>query len=99
MVTQKGSYLSSIFSLCYFKAVSPFLLEVACLFRKSDKKDYSIAILEKKKSPNCLVVDEALNDDYSVVGMHPAKMEALQLFRGDTILIKVIFLFKVPLHD
>ncbi|KAL2459534.1 Cell division control protein 48-like protein E [Forsythia ovata] len=55
---------------------------------KSDKKDYSTAILERKKSPNRLVVDEAVNDDNSVVSMHPAKMEALQLFRGDTILIK-----------
>ncbi|KAG5536942.1 hypothetical protein RHGRI_024391 [Rhododendron griersonianum] len=55
---------------------------------KSDKKDYSTAILEKKKSPNRLIVDEALNDDNSVVCMHPAKMDALQLFRGDTILIK-----------
>lgn len=33
-------------------------------------------------------MDEALNDDNSVVCMHPAKMDALQLFRGDTILIK-----------
>ncbi|XP_058227410.1 cell division cycle protein 48 homolog [Rhododendron vialii] len=55
---------------------------------KSDKKDYSTAILEKKKSPNRLIVDEALNDDNSVVCMHPAKMDALQFFRGDTILIK-----------
>ncbi|KAF7135114.1 hypothetical protein RHSIM_Rhsim08G0175000 [Rhododendron simsii] len=55
---------------------------------KSDKKDYSTAILEKKKSPNRLIVDEALNDDNSVVCMNPAKMDALQLFRGDTILIK-----------
>ncbi|KAL2459476.1 Cell division control protein 48-like protein E [Forsythia ovata] len=55
---------------------------------KSDKKDYSTAILERKKAPNRLVVDEAVNDDNSVVSMHPAKMEALQLFRGDTILIK-----------
>nr|QKN61277.1 cell division cycle protein 48 homolog isoform X2 [Rehmannia glutinosa] len=55
---------------------------------KSSKKDYSTAILERKKSPNRLIVDEAINDDNSVVSMHPAKMEELQLFRGDTILIK-----------
>ncbi|KAF5770163.1 putative vesicle-fusing ATPase [Helianthus annuus] len=54
----------------------------------SQKKDFSTAILERKKSPNRLVVDEAVNDDNSVVAMHPATMEKLQLFRGDTILIK-----------
>ncbi|CAL9156553.1 unnamed protein product [Musa hybrid cultivar] len=52
------------------------------------KKDYSTAILEKKKAPNRLVVDEATNDDNSVVSMNPETMEKLQLFRGDTILLK-----------
>ncbi|XP_059632723.1 cell division cycle protein 48 homolog [Cornus florida] len=55
---------------------------------KSNKRDYSTAILERKKSPNRLIVDEAINDDNSVVSMHPTQMEALQLFRGDTVLIK-----------
>jgi hypothetical protein len=40
------------------------------------------------KSANRLVVDEAINDDNSVVPMHPAAMEKLQFFRGDTVLIK-----------
>lgn len=57
--------------------------------RKSGKKDFSTAILERKKSPNRLIVDEAINDDNSVVALHPETMEKLQLFRGDTILIKV----------
>ncbi|VAI08900.1 unnamed protein product [Triticum turgidum subsp. durum] len=52
------------------------------------KKDYSTAILERKKSPNRLVVDEATNDDNSVVALHPDTMERLQLFRGDTVLLK-----------
>ncbi|XLT39737.1 hypothetical protein HN873_071029 [Arachis hypogaea] len=56
--------------------------------RKSGKKDYSTAILERKKSPNRLVVDEAINNDNSAVSMHLDTMEKLQLFRGDTILIK-----------
>lgn len=60
-----------------------------CLCRHSGKKDFSTAILERKKSPNRLVVDEAVNDDNSVVALHPDTMEKLQLFRGDTILIKV----------
>ncbi|PNX62512.1 cell division cycle protein 48, partial [Trifolium pratense] len=55
---------------------------------ESVKKDFSTAILERKKSPNRLVVDEALNDDNSVVVMHPQTMEKLGLFRGDTLLIK-----------
>jgi len=60
-------------------------------YRKSGKKDFSTAILERKKSPNRLVVDEAINDDNSVVAMHPATMEKLQFFRGDTVLIKVTY--------
>jgi hypothetical protein len=47
--------------------------------------------LERKKAANRLVVDEAINDDNSVVCLHPDTMEKLQLFRGDTILIKVCF--------
>ena len=57
--------------------------------RSKAKKDYSTAILERKKSPNRLVVDEATNDDNSVVALHPDTMERLQLFRGDTVLLKV----------
>ena len=55
-----------------------FFLGGGCDFRKSGKK-----------SPYGLVVDEAVNDDNSVVALHPDTMEKLQLFRGDTILIKV----------
>jgi hypothetical protein len=60
------------------------------LHSKHDKKkDFSTAILERKKSPNRLVVDEAVNDDNSVVALNPKTMEKLQLFRGDTVLLKV----------
>ncbi|GAY61883.1 hypothetical protein CUMW_213460 [Citrus unshiu] len=53
------------------------------------KKDYSTAILEsKKKSPNRLVIDEAINDDNSVIAMHPNTMDKLQFFQGDTVLVK-----------
>jgi len=55
---------------------------------KEEKKDFSEAILEPKKRPNRLMVDEATNDDNSVVALHPSKMEELQLFRGDTVLLK-----------
>jgi len=59
--------------------------------KHGDRKDFSTAILERKKSPNRLVVDEAVNDDNSVVALNPKTMDKLQLFRGDTILLKVCF--------
>ncbi|GLT56820.1 hypothetical protein SLA2020_298360 [Shorea laevis] len=55
---------------------------------KSGKEDYWTGILERRKSPKRLVVEDAVNDDSSVVTMHPETMEKLQLFRGDTVLIK-----------
>jgi transitional endoplasmic reticulum ATPase len=53
-----------------------------------DKKDFTTAILDKKPSPNKLLVEEATQDDNSVVALHPETMEKLQLFRGDTVLVK-----------
>lgn len=44
--------------------------------------------MDKKTAPNRLMVDEAVQDDNSVVALHPDTMEALELFRGDTVLIK-----------
>jgi transitional endoplasmic reticulum ATPase len=52
------------------------------------KQEINTSIMDKKKAPNRLVVDDALNDDNSVVCLSPAKMEELQLFRGDTVLLK-----------
>jgi len=43
---------------------------------------------KKKRSPNRLVVEEALNDDNSVISLSQAKMEELNLFRGDNVMIK-----------
>ncbi|CAK9003590.1 Cell division cycle protein 48 homolog (Valosin-containing protein homolog) (VCP) [Durusdinium trenchii] len=43
---------------------------------------------QKKRSPNRLVVEEAMNDDNSVISLSQAKMEELNLFRGDNVLIK-----------
>lgn len=41
---------------------------------------------------SCLeyLVVQALNDDNSVVALHPKTMEVLELFRGDTVLLKVV---------
>jgi len=44
--------------------------------------------LKSKRSPNRLVVEEALNDDNSVISLSQAKMEELNLFRGDNVLVK-----------
>jgi transitional endoplasmic reticulum ATPase len=52
------------------------------------KKADDYGIMDKKKAPNRLIVDDALNDDNSVVCLSPAKMEELKLFRGDTVLLK-----------
>ncbi|KAG7196220.1 AAA ATPase cdc48 [Scheffersomyces spartinae] len=46
------------------------------------------AILRKKKKDNALLVDDATNDDNSVITMSSNTMELLQLFRGDTVIVK-----------
>lgn len=52
------------------------------------KADINTAIMDKKKAPNRLIVDEATNDDNSVVTLSQAKMDELDLFHGDNILLK-----------
>jgi transitional endoplasmic reticulum ATPase len=52
------------------------------------KKDYSTAILEKKKAPHKLTVEESKQDDNSVVEMTQKKMDELKIFKGDTVLLK-----------
>ncbi|CAF4192845.1 unnamed protein product, partial [Rotaria sordida] len=46
------------------------------------------AILDRKKRPNRLIIADAVNDDNSVVALSQQKMDELQLFRGDTVLLK-----------
>ncbi|MCO5601285.1 hypothetical protein L7F22_055404 [Adiantum nelumboides] len=55
--------------------------------QQSESSD-ATAILDRKKALNRLIVDEAVNDDNSVVSLNMETMEKLQLFRGDTILLK-----------
>jgi len=50
--------------------------------------DLATAILKKKDRPNRLIVEEAANDDNSVVALSQSKMDELELFRGDSVLIK-----------
>lgn len=51
-------------------------------------EDLATAILKQKSKPNRLLVDDAVNDDNSIVCLSQAKMDELQLFRGDTVLLK-----------
>lgn len=44
--------------------------------------------MKRKDRPNRLLVDDATNDDNSIVSLSQAKMDELQLFRGDTVLLK-----------
>ena len=54
----------------------------------NDAKDPSTAILRRKNAPNKLMVDEAIQDDNSVVYLSEATLEKLSLFRSDTVLLK-----------
>ena len=78
-----------------------------CVYSRNE--DLATAILKKKDKPNRLLVEEAINDDNSVVAMSQVsilfmqvliflaancctfmqeKMDELQLFKGDTVLLK-----------
>ena len=54
----------------------------------TSRDDLATAILRSKAKPNRLIVEEAVNDDNSVVALSQEKMDELQLFRGDTVLLK-----------
>lgn len=43
---------------------------------------------EPAKAPNRLMVDEARNDDNSIVFLNEAKMKQLKIFRGDSVLLR-----------
>ena len=59
------------------------------MFSSQNSDDLATAILKRKERPNRLIVEDAINDDNSVVALSQAKMDELQLFRGDTVLLKV----------
>ncbi len=58
----------------------------------SKKKDLSKAILDKKKAPNKLTVEDSKNDDNTIIELTEAKMEELKLMRGDQVLLRGKFL-------
>ena len=53
-----------------------------------EKKDYSTSIMDRKKAPHRLMVEEAINDDNSVVQMTQKKMDELKIFKAETVLLK-----------
>jgi transitional endoplasmic reticulum ATPase len=55
------------------------------------KEDITTAILNQKPRANRLLVEDVpnpANSDNSVVTLSQAKMDELQLFRGDTVMLK-----------
>ena len=48
----------------------------------------STAILTRVQKPNMLLVDDSVSDDHSTVTISPKKMEELNLFGGDSVLLK-----------
>ena len=52
------------------------------------KKDFSTAIMDRKKAPHKLQVEDSKIDDNSVVEMTQAKMDELKIFKGDTVILK-----------
>ena len=54
----------------------------------ADKKDFSTAILERKKAPNKLQVEDSVQDDNSIVELTQAKMDELKIFKGDAVILR-----------
>ncbi|CAF3954527.1 unnamed protein product, partial [Rotaria sp. Silwood1] len=52
------------------------------------EEKYATVILGQTKRSNRLIIDDAINGDNSVVALSQLKMDELQLFRGDTVLLK-----------
>lgn len=55
----------------------------------SQKNDnLATAILNQKVKPNRLIVEDAINDDNSIITLAQSKMDELQLFRADSVIVK-----------
>lgn len=54
----------------------------------SKKQDFSTAIMDRKKAPNRLMVDDAVVDDNSVINLTQAKMDELKIYKAETVLLK-----------
>lgn len=70
------------------KAAAVAAKAVAAPSVASSEKSSESAVLDRKRSPNMLVVDDALTDEHSTVSLSAAKLESLELFNGDQVLLK-----------
>lgn len=61
------------------------------------KKDFSTAIMDRKKAPHKLQVEDSKQDDNSIVEMTQAKMDELKIFRGDAVILKGKSTHTIPL--
>jgi transitional endoplasmic reticulum ATPase len=52
------------------------------------KEDFSTAILDRKKAPHRLMVEEAINDDNSVIQLTQKKMDELKIYKAETVILK-----------
>ena len=64
-------------------------------FLTREKKDFSTAIMDRKKAPHKLQVEDSKIDDNSVVEMTQAKMDELKIFKGDTVILKGKYTFQL----
>jgi transitional endoplasmic reticulum ATPase len=56
--------------------------------KKEHPKDVSTAIMDRKKAPHRLMVEEAINDDNSVIQLTQKKMDELKIYKAETVLLK-----------
>ena len=85
-VCNKDKWLKSKFLDC-LRAHTCAIGVLFCIFVRS-KKDFSTAILERKKAPNKLQVEDSPQDDNSVVELTQAKMDELKIFKGDAVILR-----------
>lgn len=52
----------------------------------------STAIMDRKKAPHKLQVEDSKADDNSIVEMTQTKMDELKIFKGDTVILKGTYL-------
>lgn len=55
---------------------------------KRTADEIATAILDRKSKPYRLVVDDAVTDDNSIITLSQEKMDELDLFRGDSVVVK-----------
>ncbi|CAF4596293.1 unnamed protein product, partial [Rotaria socialis] len=87
----------SVQTLSSFLSISRYNLSFYISLQKSDmarlvystnEDKLATAILDQKKRPNHLLIEESRNDDNSAVALSQAKMNELLLFRGDTVTLR-----------